>query len=132
MTKSLRFLSGEILYIKQEMRGFDSFNSLIFDTEVNGNLPVPLTNATSVQSIKPYTEKYTFGKNKKVYSEGSATYVVDSNSIQYNVNRLIIYENVNNDLEYEALVRVTDTVATNFGANRLLSFKQQYSIETGK
>ena len=113
------------------MRRFDSFNNLIFDTEVNGTMPVPLTTASSIQSIKPYTEKYALGDNKKIYSEGSATYIVDDNSIDYTVSRAVDFETVNSNTEYTASVEVKDTTSVFYDSNSHLRFRQKYTVTQG-
>ena len=113
------------------MRRFDSFNNLIFHTEVNGTMPVPLTTASSVQSIKPYTEKYALGDNKKIYSEGSATYIVDDNSIVYTVSRVVDFETVNNNRDYAAHVEVKDTTSAFYDTNSHLRFRQKYTVTQG-
>ena len=113
------------------MKGFDEFNNLVFDTEVNGTMPIPLTKASSVQNIKPYQEKYALSSNKKIYGDGSTTYVVDENSIDYTVNRLVNYETVNSNMEYKALVRVMDTLSAYYDTNKLLRFRQKYTISEG-
>ena len=114
------------------MKGYNAFNNLIFNTEFRGNMPIPLTNASSVQRIKPYSEKYTYGEQKNIYGQGSATYIVDGNSIQYTVNRLVHYETLNTVLEYQVLVSVRDTVTSYYQNSNLLQFRQKYFIEQGK
>jgi len=127
ISKLLRY-SGEILHIKQEMKGFDSFNNLIFETQVNGTMPIPLTTASSVQSIKPYDEKYAIGSNNKIYSEGSAAFTVDANTIEYSVRRSVEYDAVSNNMDYTALVRVKNTTSAFYGENSLLKYRQKYTV----
>ena len=131
ISKLLRY-SGEILHIKQEMKGFDSFNNLIFETQVNGTMPIPLTTASSVQSIKPYDEKYAIGSNNKIYSEGSAAFTVDANTIEYSVRRSVEYDAVSNNMDYTALVRVKNTTSAFYGENSLLKYRQKYTVMQGK
>ena len=114
------------------MKGYDSFNNLMLDTQIKGYMPIPLTSATSIQSIKPYIEKYAIGQHNVMYSEGSAAYVVDGRSINYTVNRLIKYEPTSKNMDYKAIVNVTETVSSFFEGNDLLRFRQKYSITQSK
>ena len=114
------------------MRGFDSFNNLIFETQVNGTMPIPLTTASSVQSIKPYDEKYTIGSDHKIYSEGSAAFTVDANTIEYSVRRSVVYDAVDNNMEYTALVRVKNTTSAFYEETSLLKYRQKYTVTQGR
>ena len=110
------------------MKGFDSFNFLIFDTVIKGDMPLFLVQATSTHRFEPYSEKYVVVKEGRIYSHGSITYVLDGRSINYTVNRLISYERTDKNQKYQASVKVSDTVGSYYQKNNLLRFIQKYSV----
>ena len=122
--------TGEILHIAQHMKGYDSFNSLVFDTDVQGDVPIPLAQPETLSRIGSYAETYAVGDNMKMYSEGTASYIIDDLTIGYKINREISFEPVNSVSAYRALVRISNTETSFFqdSSSGFLRYRQKYAI----
>ena len=112
------------------MKGYDSFNSLVFDTDVQGDVPIPLAQPETLSRIGSYAETYAVGDNMKMYSEGTASYIIDDLTIGYKINREISFEPVNSVSAYRALVRISNTETSFFqdSSSGFLRYRQKYAI----
>eukprot|EP00795_Rhopilema_esculentum_P002549 gene2549-745_t len=129
-TSIITFKTGEILHIEQHMKGYDSFNSLVFDTDVQGDVPIPLAQPETLSRIGSYAETYAMGDNMKMYSEGTASYIIDDVTIEYKINREISFEPFNDVSAYRALVRISSTETSFFqdSSSGFLRYRQKYTI----
>eukprot|EP00794_Sanderia_malayensis_P020432 gene20432-22446_t len=119
--------TGEALKVTQRMKGFDSFNFLIFDTKIEGYMPLPVVKDSSIHRFEPHTESYEVATRGKVYSSGSMTYILDDRHINYTMNRLVTFEPRAKNLDYKATVKVTNPIGSYIENSQLLMYAERLS-----